>query len=812
MSDQGKRILTLLKKKDVSKKMTEWLYKKEAIQNEEAEFLYSIALILIHEYEDHKDKVYYIQYAYEIIARTSFKIKQFKALYDFSVNYGYYPVARKITQLNLINEPTINYLFSEIAIDDFEDKNKILTFEQKRMFDAVLKDETNDESFLAPTSYGKSQLIFEHIQKHSADIIGIIIPTKALIDQFNRDAKKIITGRKIIIHDQNYNSTDTKLLAIVTQERALRLIEQGVKFDRLYIDEAHELLDFNFGAKRSNRSLLLARLINLAKKNNEYLKILYLSPVLNASDSLKLQNGSAIAEHKIENDLKIMDIHFLDNDMKEFQYDRYLGEFIELKTVSSQIAYIQNNSKNKNLHFLYRPIYIEDYAEKLYQKLDECEIPESIQKLIKELKFIVHDDFKLVRYLEKGIIYLHAKLPAEIKNYLMKFVREESFIKHFVANSVVLAGMNLPVDNLFYISGFSKLRDMYNLIGRVNRLNEIFSEDNQELSRMLIPIHFIDMKNFPQSHNVDLKKKVEKLRSKFQDDIKNPLLENAKIEDNNKPEAEKIKNSEQAIVDNFSNPEFKEKITIAGAQQILNYSSVGLGKLKQRISRTRPLENIDLMFDMIKQLFFDGFEYGNQEDARDYTPEYNALRLRNEETIKYYKMFLSDMKRFSLKERIDKTVSYWSQQEETYKIYVGSSFGEVEWNTENYTSGRKVYVELSQHINEKTYLNNLAVVKLQTDEDFLGHEISLLINTLLVFEIITQDQYNEFYYGTKIDKELQILQLGISRTIFNQLKKDNQVKNIEFDQFGNAKANKVLKDYITVQNGLYKFELEQYFN
>ena len=81
--------------------------------------------------------------------------------------------------------------------------------------------------------------------------MAIIVPTKALIDQTYREAKKHIKDRKLIIYDQNYvYEKDKRVLAIVTQERALRLIEEGMIFELLYIDEAHELLNFNYQIHR----------------------------------------------------------------------------------------------------------------------------------------------------------------------------------------------------------------------------------------------------------------------------------------------------------------------------------------------------------------------------------------------------------------------------------------------------------------------------------------------------------------------------------------------------------------------------------
>lgn len=83
-----------------------------------------------------------------------------------------------------------------------------------------------------------------------------------------------------------YNDSDRRVLAIVTQERALRLIEQHLIFDSLYIDEAHELFNFDFGLKHSNRSLLLARLLKLNKKLNPELNIYYFSPLIQNVNNL----------------------------------------------------------------------------------------------------------------------------------------------------------------------------------------------------------------------------------------------------------------------------------------------------------------------------------------------------------------------------------------------------------------------------------------------------------------------------------------------------------------------------------------------
>lgn len=224
MTNDGKRTLTRIKNQDnIRNPIVELLYKKIEITNKDAEFLYSVALLLIDEYskeiEKGIDKNLLIEYAYFIIATTAFKVSDFRALYDFSINYGYYPIARKIIDLDLLSDMNINHVMTNSRIDKFEDGDKILTYQQKKVFEEVLDDKGNAVSFLAPTSYGKSELIFDHLSKNEdKNYIGIVVPTKALIDQVYREAKKKVKDRKLIIHDQNYSkSEDKRILTITTQ-------------------------------------------------------------------------------------------------------------------------------------------------------------------------------------------------------------------------------------------------------------------------------------------------------------------------------------------------------------------------------------------------------------------------------------------------------------------------------------------------------------------------------------------------------------------------------------------------------------------
>ena len=440
------------------------------------------------------------------------------------------------------------------------------------------------------------------------------------------------------------------------------------------------------------------------------------------------------------------------------------------------------------------------------------------------MKDIVHPKFKLLEFLSKGILYLHGRLPNNIRNYLLKCFRDDASIKHLIANSVILAGMNMPIDSLFFISGFSATNELINLVGRVNRLNEIFS-NNRELNKILVPVHFVELDSYPQNRNGQLKKTVESLRSNIKDSVKNPLLENSVVNKSNLDNSEKILALESNIVNDFDNPSFISRLTRSGAQQLLNYTELGLIKLEKIIQETEIIHNADNVYKEIllkvKEVFFDNFVNEGADRAIDYRyfyPNNNVKRLRFEPTINYYSVFIPSSYS-SLKDRVNNLVSYWedilsssSDHNKNFMQYVGSQFGEKAYQSDDYNDSRaKVYIDLNDYKTREYDMYNIAIIKLQTDDEFVDFEIGLLVNSLREFNIISDDLYNLFMFGTNDIKELQISQLGLSKNLYNTLKKDNQIQNIEFDDFHNPRANHHLREYILSKQGIEKFELEQYF-
>ena len=185
--------------------------------------------------------------------------------------------------------------------------------------------------------------------------------------------------------------------------------------------------------------------------------------------------------------------------------------------------------------YLYRPKHIEDFAKALYSKLSPITINEELSNVITTLKKEVHPSFYMISMLERGIVYLHAKMPTIIKEYLEAVFKKEPAIRFMIANKVVLEGVNHPIDNMFIASTYSMQgKQLINLIGRVNRLNEVFLSASSSLSRLISTIHFIEHPDYSRN---DMRNKMVLLRDySFSDEINNPLIESYNVDKKRDPQ------------------------------------------------------------------------------------------------------------------------------------------------------------------------------------------------------------------------------------------------------------------------------------
>lgn len=633
--------------------------------------------------------------------------------------------------------------------------------------------------------------------------MAVIVPTKSLLMQSYRAIRRKEFDAKIIIHDEMYNSEE-RFIAVLTQERALRLLDKhDIFFDCLYIDEAHRLLE------RDSRSILLSRLIRLNRQRNEETEVIYLSPLVTDTNNLKTDESQEIFEQRIRFNIKEPELYEYCTDGTVQKYNRFIDTFFPIGHSETMFSYILQNATEKSFCYLYAPRKIEQFAEEFSQSITTVQDSPELKEVIKNLKEYVHDEFYAIEYIKKGIIYLHGKMPDNVKEYLEYKYSQIPELQFIIANKVILEGINLPISSLFVLNGTNLYgKDLTNLIGRVNRLNLVFSQP-PKLGLLMPQVHFVNSEEYNRRRG-NFENKIRLLRSSvFADNVKNPTLENFDIENKeNKDNVDKCKE----IVENESiffavaeDPiqELKRQMISLGMNTIYTISDELCQTILEKINRIkdRPELHESHFLERLRYLFI------RHCDSNIIDNEF--ARLKNDKAIAYYKMFFKNRKQ-SLKENIAREVAYFQRRiaEGDCLMYIGESYGERAYVTTGREAYHNVYIDLSGKSSRQ--LANIAIVKQKIEEDFVSFKLRMFFQLMLDYSILSEDEYYEILYGTTDRKKIYLVKTGLTINLINRLEKDNQLQNITFDRNGNLVTNALFDAYLKGADDFYRFELSRF--
>jgi hypothetical protein len=812
MDSKEKRTLKHIGKISEFNKVVGKLITNQELNVFEKSYLLGVSILLIKHYQIDRRFTSYIDFAYYLILKYSLKTRDFKPLYDISVNLGFYPIANDIIKYELLPIEHFDDSIIYNSISKFRNENNYIeTLEQNHRSSDFLKDESFEKCYLAPTSFGKSNLIIssiKNLEKVNHKIV-IVLPTKSLLMQTYQLVRSANLGRKIIMHDEMYDD-EAEFIAVFTQERALRLMNRkNIAYDVLFIDEAHNILNDD------SRSILLSRLISKNRKINHNQRVIYLSPLIENIHNVRVSEDQHISTHIIEYNLKEPDLFELRLNGLVRLYNRFLDEFYSLGTNNNPFQYTIAHSNNKNFIYNYRPVRIEEFAKEFCTYLPEIEITDAISKLKKILRKEVHKDFYVVDCLNFGVVYIHGKLPDLIKEYLEEKYRTLPELKYIIANSVILEGMNLPIDCLFVFNTTGlKGKELINLIGRVNRLNQIFNTE-ENLQKLIPPIHFINTEHYNRKSS-NMENKIKELRSRsFKDEVENPILTEFDVEKQVKKtdpnyllKVRIIQENEDFISANHANDQDKLKSYIIESGISYHYSDIN------ELINSIELKTIRLKLNLIlgEDVNFNEFtmlekiHYIFVEDINSLI-DFEIGRLNNKEARDYYENFILIGRKKSLKENIISQFEFFKKKSKSTnpKMYFGSSYGEVDFDHFGYN---KTYIDL--RVKDDSQLINLAVVKLKMEEDFVSFKLNKFIVMLYDYKLIDLEDYNLYIYGTTDEQKIALTKYGLNISLISRLSVDGQLSNISFDSYNNLTANENFYKFLDSVDDFYKFEIKRF--
>ena len=710
------------------------------------------------------------QLGYRIVVEYCNQTNDYIPLYEIAVNKGLYPVSKFIEQ-HYIDDSKRNFFtewndaFTEQYVSGevcrSEQQNSLVHFFESKKDDTV--------SVIAPTSYGKSELILSAVKEYAGKKICVLTSTKALLIQTKKRVQQISKGifPKIVVHPEMYNPNDSSCLAVLTQERLLRIFKKDpqLSFDCIIVDEAHEMLEDD------SRSRTLANVIIVAQKRNPEVAFKFLTPFLADSTNLKARyttydiEGFKVSEYIKTEKYFLYDLR---NHTGLKLYDQFLNKYLPIsdnRNLGFEEDVVKAYSAGKNIIYLNKPTDIEKFALALADVLPEVD-SELIQTACDNISEYLQPQYNLLTCLRKGIIYHHGSVPDAIRIYIEDLYKKDDAVRYVITSSTLLSGVNLPAERMFILDnkrGRSNLsHDSFkNLVGRVCRFSEIFNDETGNLYRLEPQIYLVFGKYFAQNANCEsFLRNVAKVEQNYKDAVDNVLLSEAKITVDNEEKlrqaSEFIENYENGVVEDYQE---RYTSTVAGKACIMN----GITEfdvfahevtIQQQVdayqSESLKISDSNTLLETINELFIQHLPDNGTESLK---------RLENREARNFYSMMFEwRVKNKSYAEMISLFLGYWHQlykKDRNVMVYVGK-WGDVKRpgsNTARYTK----FVGKN-----RTQVVNLAIVRIKEEQDFIDNTLIKYVEVLHDLDLIEDRFYAQIKYGTDDERTICLIKNGLS--------------------------------------------------
>lgn len=359
--------------------------------------------------------------------------------------------------------------------------------------------ESRSVSVSGPTSSGKSFLITQFLIKACLERQGqfsaaVVVPTRALIHQFQRDLEGQL--RALECKDVEFITSafahprgTSKRIYVVTQERLHSIVQSSPDFmvDLLIVDEAQNLDD-------SARGIILENTVADVLSKSATTQTVFLAPLARNPERLLRQfnivGGDSVTTLLSPVTQNVFDLSFhnrhvsltllLEGKRVPIVESEPVDGASDLGNSAKMMAYLAAQFSGGQPSILYcnTPEHAEATAAAL---LGYCKPVHSnrIKMFVKFLSDYIHPDYYLIDLLQHGIGFHYGHMPDVVKTYVELLFKEKELL-FLCCTSTLLEGVNLPAKNIFIYNPKTGRSDMddpdfWNLAGRAGRLRTEFS-------------------------------------------------------------------------------------------------------------------------------------------------------------------------------------------------------------------------------------------------------------------------------------------------------------------------------------------------
>lgn len=341
-------------------------------------------------------------------------------------------------------------------------------------------------SFSAPTSTGKSHVLFSIIEKSEHDVV-VVVPSRALINEYYLRLCEEIPDKSINILtyvDKINTAKCRRNIFVLTPERCKDLFRQKELFtiDVILFDEA-QLTD-----EKGRRGMYFDAIVRRCNRELPDSKIIFAHPFVSNPEA-------QITKNALPKEQSISQVYDQRNVGQIFMCERPDGSF---RYFGSNVAVFDSSqlacdydpiaecikAKGSVLFYVSKNLIISNAYLNVFSKyIDLCQeitdAPE-LAEIIKELRdftggeTIAYKNYysQMLDLLKRGIVIHHGSLPLKARMLVEKFTRKH-FCRMCFATSTLEQGINMPFD-IVYIDRLesSKHLAVKNLIGRAGRSSQ----------------------------------------------------------------------------------------------------------------------------------------------------------------------------------------------------------------------------------------------------------------------------------------------------------------------------------------------------
>jgi hypothetical protein len=524
----------------------------------------------------------------------------------------YYDILEKFNEDKILLKKEENIKLDVISAIIFEStlytsKNSKLHLYQKEVLDLFKPEKLNRYFLSASTSFGKTHLVYEIINKLNYKNLILIFPSIALLSEnlsrIKEGKVKLLNEYKIhTLSDSEINSDEYNIL-IFTPERYLSYLDKNkdVTIDFIFVDEVYKIdnsyiIDEESEENERDIAYRMSLFLGLTRNVNADLFIAgpYIEVFEKSNENYNPSFDLFLEDFKIEkillNEYEIVKVNKYsaqNNDQTNFD-----SLNVNLKGKASKKAKIQEIFDQILLKKENAIIYCntKSIAEKVAREYNRTEISiENFSDFFNHLRTSFDERWILIKSLKKGIGVHHGVVPKYIQKEIIDlFNNPNNNLNILSATTTITEGVNTTAKNMIvyksskgggqHIKPLLKF-DAKNIAGRAGRFMEhyigrVITLDNEFLEVIEKEGKPIEHKNY----NIETNK----------NEVEFEMTKSEYLDDRTKEKVEELRNFQEIleipdhILNQFKVISKRQKLEIY--QSIINLSSIQLTSIKKLIS------------------------------------------------------------------------------------------------------------------------------------------------------------------------------------------------------------------------------------